>query len=120
MTHELEGRNLFQWKHEYDELCQLFVKYAQHTTPCIVARAHHWHRDYTQDNRACCSEAPCTCGLLVVLGVMNHPTPYGFQCPDVPTPVRSTLWGLPVRTIRTELPKPIENEQDTPPDDEVS
>jgi hypothetical protein len=82
----LDGRNLFEWKAEYNELAARFIEYADHTHTCYDARGGHKHYPLS-DDRIVCHMAPCTCGLLIILSLLNPTITYGIHCPDVPTPI---------------------------------
>jgi hypothetical protein len=104
----LDGRNLFEWKAEYNELAARFIEYADHTAACYTARGGHKHHPLS-DDRIVCHMAPCTCGLLIILSVLNPTITYGMHCPDVPTP-------LPTRQIFNEKPP---DATDTPTPDNI-
>jgi hypothetical protein len=104
----LDGRSIFAWRNEYMELAARFVEYADHTVACYSARDGHVH-PHLPDDRIVCHMAPCTCGLLIILSLLNSAITYGIHCPDVPTP-------LPTRQIFNVEPP---HATDTPTPDNV-
>lgn len=84
---QLEGRNIFQWREEWQELAQRFVEYADHKPSCHIARIGHLHIGATDDARTVCHAAPCTCGVLIILGVMIPDGVWAIECPDMPIPL---------------------------------
>jgi hypothetical protein len=82
----LDGRSIFAWRNEYMELAARFVEYADHTVACYDSREGHVH-PHLPDDRIVCHMAPCTCGLLIILSLLNSTITYGIHCPDVPMPL---------------------------------
>jgi hypothetical protein len=95
----LDGRSIFAWRNEYMELAARFVEYADHTAGCYSSRNDHNHTPLA-DDRIVCHMAPCTCGLLIILSLLNPDITYGIHCPDVPTP-------LPTRQIFNDDGTPL-------------
>ena len=109
---DIDGRNIFQWRREYIELSREFAKYAWHTNECdrysdrnIEAHRHTTYiAEHGIEPRAVCDAVTCTCGVLVILSVMLHPTKFVYACPNQPTPIHldadrgipQTLWGIPI------------------------
>jgi hypothetical protein len=136
---QLDGRNIFQWRHEYAELVSHFTKYADHTPECGSRDPGHRHlmmHTGASDPRAVCEVAPCTCGVLVLLSVMLHPLKFSYSCPDRVRVVKPddvtvpphTIFGLPVFEsehmpegviVLARVPKLAQNEQDTSEGDAV-
>lgn len=96
-SHQLDGLTIFQWRARAQELAEFLAMYADHTDECIRARAGHWHRPpQIEDRRVVCEDAPCTCGLLVVLGAVVPTMAWVVRCPDKPAllPVPQVMWCL--------------------------
>lgn len=83
----LDGRTLLAWRAEYVELVDRFIEYADHKPSCIHARAGHLHLSILPDSRMVCRAAPCTCGVLIILGVLAPYVTWGIECPDTTTPI---------------------------------
>jgi hypothetical protein len=128
----LDGRSIFAWRNEYMELAARFVEYADHTAACDAAREGHHHTPLA-DDRIVCHMAPCTCGLLIILSLLNSTITYGIHCPDVPTPLPTRqifnddgtplrIYGMPVYESddapdNVILPLPTRTDADTSDDD---
>lgn len=98
----LEGKSIFEWRNEYAELAASFCQYADHTDACYAAMGVHRHR-MPVDDRVVCEAAPCTCGLLVILSVLNPTITYGVSCPDAPSPPRKVLRLAAITALGTKL-----------------
>lgn len=75
-----------EWHAEFKELAKQFFKYCTHTLDCELQRKGHWH--HGSDGRMVCSQAPCKCGLVFILGALVPDITWSMRCPDLPEPSR--------------------------------
>lgn len=92
----LDGKNLYQWRTEYNELATQFVRYAEHNSGCRPGYEFRHKHNTPIDNRIVCDEQPCNCGLVDKLHALMPTIEYTIPCPDKPRLTDLKVYGLPV------------------------